>query len=132
MPQNFPLALLAVGFGGAVGAIARFLVSLWARRLFPDYAPLGTLLVNVVGCLLIGYLGTLAMRSQLSPELKLLLVTGGLGSLTTFSTFGYETLEYVTDFKRWDLAALNVALNLLLGLAAVAAGRQIALWSTAG
>ncbi|QDT64821.1 Putative fluoride ion transporter CrcB [Calycomorphotria hydatis] len=119
--------VIAVAVGGALGAVTRYGVSLWVTKRFPEYAPLGTLIVNVAGCLLIGVLGTLVARDNLSPSLKLFLVTGCLGSLTTFSTFGYETLEYALERQRWDYAAANVALNLLIGLAAVWIGRQCVL-----
>jgi len=128
VPPHWPAAMIAVGLGGAIGANVRFLVSLYAARRFPDYAPLGTLIVNVVGCLLIGGLVTWADRTSLSPVWKVFLVTGCLGSLTTFSTFGYETLAYVIDGGRWGMAAANVALNVAIGLAAVIAGRQLVMW----
>ncbi len=117
--------LLAVGLGGFVGAIARYLLTLWLIKVAGRAFPWGTLLVNVLGCLLIGLLMQLALsRPWFSAPLRLLLVTGFLGSLTTFSTFSFETLDLV-DRGAWWLAAGNVLLNLVLGLAAVLAGRAL-------
>ena len=75
--------LLLVAFGGAVGSVGRYLVSKWLEGGFPW----GTLTVNIVGCLLIGFLTGLVTKGTLSPEMKLLLVTGFCGGFTTFSTF---------------------------------------------
>jgi CrcB protein len=88
------------------------------------FFPTGTLAVNVLGCLAIGALMTyfLDPRAGLSRQLQLTLVTGLLGGLTTFSSFGFETLDLV-ERGMPQRAALNVALNLILGLGAVAIGR---------
>ena len=111
--------LLFVALGGSLGAISRYLVSLGARNLWGESFPLGTLLVNVIGCLLIGILAGIGM-DQLPPPLQKFMVVGLLGSLTTFSTFGLDTFEL---FQRQPLLALgNIAANVLIGLAAVAAG----------
>jgi CrcB protein len=114
--------LLVVGCGGFLGAVARYSLSGYLERRMGAGLPLGTLGVNVLGCLLIGILMALiASRESFSPELRLLLSTGFLGSLTTFSTFGFETIELLRagDMR---LALLSVALNLVLGLLAVLSG----------
>lgn len=118
--------LLMVGAGGFVGAIARYTLSNLVMRLTGAGFPYGTLAVNVVGCFLIGYLMHLVAVSQWFGEAhRLALVVGLLGSLTTFSTFGYETLAL---FEAGDLgrALMNVLGNLLLGLFAVVLGRGLA------
>ena len=85
--------ILIVGCGGFIGAVLRYLVSLGTLRLLgtPLYA---TLVVNVVGCLLIGFLGGLAEERQyLGPQLRLFLFVGLLGGFTTFSSVAYETAQ---------------------------------------
>ena len=124
MPAPSPLAaLLSVAVGGACGAVCRYGVGLAVVRWRLDAAPLATLAVNVAGCLLIGMLGTVAEADRLGPHARLLLITGLLGGLTTFSTFGYETLALATTRGRFDLAAANLTAHLLAGLAAVWLGR---------
>ena len=114
--------LLVVGAGGFLGAIARYGLSGWAQRLVSGSFPLGTLVVNLVGCFGIGVVMSLVQERQLfTPQVRLLLMTGFLGALTTFSTFGYETLELLRGGEtRW--AVVSVGLNVVLGIAAVAVG----------
>lgn len=94
----------------------------------PNPFPAGTLLVNVVGCFLLGALVVaIESRTDWHPELRYLLGVGFLGALTTFSTFGYETFELLRVGDHW-LALASVALNVGLGLGAVIAGRALALY----
>ena len=117
------LQLLAVGLGGSVGAISRWvLTGLVHRTVSPQWFPAGTLAVNVLGCLLIGGVMTLVTTRQLTSQpLQLFLVTGILGSLTTFSTFGFDTISLIREDKP-ALALAYVLANLVVGLLAVAAG----------
>lgn len=117
--------LVWVGMGGFVGAVLRYLTSLWAHRLVTGPFPVGTLLVNVVGCLCIGVLMTRIDQGHFAPETRLFLTAGLLGALTTFSTFGYETFDLLRDGMP-GLAAANVALNVLVGLVAVWLGVWLA------
>lgn len=118
--------ILLVAAGGCVGAVARYAVNGGMQRwLGPGGFPAATLAVNVAGCLAIGLLMGLAIdRQSLTREMQLLLVTGCLGSLTTFSAFGHETVELMRqgDFRT---AFGSVAANLCLGFAAVWTGRQM-------
>lgn len=117
--------LLIIGLGGFLGAIARYLASGWAQRLTPGAYPVGTLLVNALGCLLIGAaMGALEDRGGLPPMIRLGAVTGFLGAFTTFSTFGYETIELVRD-GQWPAAGLNVLANCAVGFGAVIVGRGL-------
>ena len=76
------------------GAASRYAVSLLTARLFGPQFPYGTMVVNLAGCFLIGLLFALADRSRLlTPDVRLLLITGYLGALTTFSTFSLETVN---------------------------------------
>lgn len=117
------LSLVAVG--GAIGAIGRYAISGWTYRAGIGF-PLGTLAVNVIGCLLIGFLyETAAATTLINDSWRLILGIGFLGALTTFSTFGYETIELVKD-RQQVLALANVASNVVLGLLAVWLGIVVA------
>jgi fluoride exporter len=118
--------LLLVGAGGFFGSILRFLVSEAMARRAEGKFPVGTLTVNLVGCLLIGVLaGMAARRDILSAEMRLLLVTGFLGGFTTFSAFGLETVSMLRRGK-WGLAILYVGVSVVLGVALTALGMKIA------
>lgn len=121
------LKLLVIGCGGFIGAVLRYLVSGLVQNLSGSIRfPFGTLAVNVIGCLLIGLLVYLVeTRSMLSVTVRMFVFIGLLGSFTTFSTFGNETLELLRDSKT-TLALLNAGAQLILGLAAVWLGRMIA------
>lgn len=89
------LKLACIAVGGALGALARYGLGLWvARRTAESAIPLGTLAVNVLGCLAIGaVMGLVVGRDALAPTARLFVLVGVLGSFTTFSTFGYETFD---------------------------------------
>jgi len=117
------LKLLIVGMGGFIGAVARYGLSGLVHRYGGDAFPWGTLVVNVTGCFLIGGLIYLAAdRAVLSPNTRLFLLIGVLGAFTTFSTFGYETLELLRDRSFWPALA-NVGANVVIGVFAVWLGR---------
>ena len=87
--------LLLVALGGALGSVARHLLSGWTLHQTVGWRfPLGTFLVNVIGCLAVGVLGGLVVKHDLfSPETRLFLFTGVAGGFTTFSAFGLETFH---------------------------------------
>lgn len=115
--------LLLIGAGGAAGAIARYLLSGWVTR---GTFPLGTLTVNGLGCLLIGFLGAVLTGPWLMrEEYRFAITVGFLGGLTTFSTYAFETLSLAGD-RQWAHAAVNVLLNNGLGLVAVWFGYRLA------
>ncbi len=123
--------ILIVGLGGFVGAVGRWLVSGWVQGLAGPGFPLGTWAVNVAGCLALGALMGLAdTRLGFTPEARLFLGIGVLGSLTTFSTFGYETIELLRA-SQLGLALANVAGNLVVGCGAVVLGRLAVHWAFA-
>lgn len=118
--------ILAVAVGGAIGATSRYLITGWGQKAFGTEFPWGTAIVNIVGCFLIGFLMTLTIEIlPMRPELRLFLVTGILGGLTTFSTFGYETMKFAQEGAAFA-AIGNVGVNLLVGLPAVLAGTWVA------
>lgn len=119
--------LLLVGGGGFLGSVARYLLSGWATQMsHAGRFPVGTLVVNVAGCLLIGFVAGIAEHAQvLSASSRLFLVTGILGGFTTYSAFAYET--YFLGREHLAMAAVaNVGLQLVLGLGAVVVGSWIA------
>ena len=80
--------------GGSLGAASRYGVGLLTARLWGTGFPWGTMVVNLTGCFIIGLLFALADRSRLlTPDVRLLLITGYLGALTTFSSFSLETVN---------------------------------------
>ena len=114
------LNLLYVGAGGFVGSIGRYLVAGAVYRIFPNsYFPIGTAVVNIVGCFLIGFLnGLVEMHQLLHPAMRIFLLIGLLGGFTTFSTFGYETVASLRTGE-FVPALANVAIQVIAGLSAV-------------
>ena len=114
--------LVLIALGGALGSVLRALAG-WALA---DRAPLATLIVNVAGSLLIGWLmGRLALWDPASASRgQALLVVGFCGGFTTFSTFSWQTLEQIQR-GAWGAAALNVLLSVTLCLAAVWLGFRL-------
>ncbi len=116
--------LLIVGAGGFLGSVSRYLLAGAVNRIIvsAQFFPYGTLAVNVIGCLFIGFMGGLAESKQLLPEeLRLLLIAGFLGGFTTFSTFGYESLSLIRSGQ--PAAFLSyIFLHIIFGLGAVWAG----------
>ena len=123
MQESYLGQVLLVGIGGFVGSVSRFMVTGWVQRLVPwTTLPIGTLVVNVVGCFAIGVVsGLVDLRQALGPAHRVFLMVGILGGFTTFSTFSFETLELVREGAVWR-AGINVVLQLVLGLVAAWVG----------
>ena len=125
------LKILMVGLGGAGGSILRYLASGYVQQLLNSATfPYGTLVVNVLGCLIIGFLSELAeAHGMFTPETRALVLIGMLGGFTTFSTFGNESMNLLRDGES-ALALINIGASILFGLAAVWLGRTAAytLW----
>jgi CrcB protein len=116
------MELLVVALGGSIGAASRYLTSMWAAERFGANFPYGTLIVNVVGCFIIGAFMTIATeRFVVNPYWRLLITVGFAGGLTTFSSYSYETFALLQDAEL-AMAAYNVCLNLALGLFATWVG----------
>lgn len=108
--------ILLVGFGGFAGSVSRYLASSSVQKLFLLSFPFGTLFVNVVGSLIIGFLFGLGERGNiLSPEARLFFATGFCGGFTTFSTFSLESLSLLRD-GQWLFFLLYAVGSVLLGL----------------
>jgi len=117
---------LAIFAGGGLGALLRYALSGFVQRMTNDAFPIGTLVVNVTGCLVIGFLGAaFASPALVRGEWRFFLLVGLLGGFTTFSTFGFETLALVDDGE-WARAGLNVVASNGLGLVAVYCGFRLA------
>ncbi len=114
------LQICFVALGGALGAVARFAIAVGMGALIKHPFPFGTLIANLLGCFLIGVLIGSGLDSK-HHAARLGFGVGFLGALTTFSTFGAETMKHVND-DQWGLAVGNVAANLVCGLAAVMLG----------
>jgi len=113
--------------GGALGTLARYLVSTWALPV-SSQLPWGTIIINISGSLLIGFFGTLTLangRYPASESLRLFVMIGLCGGYTTFSSFSLQTLDLVRS-GGLARAALNIGLSVVLCLGAVAVGHVIA------
>ena len=111
------IAIIAVF--GAVGAVARYTVSGWTYRVLGESFPYGTLAVNLIGCFLLGAVVHINQTTELIPaQLRQGVTIGMLGAFTTFSTFGYESLERL-QAGQWRIGLLNIAASVFLGLLAV-------------
>ncbi|HMU86541.1 MAG TPA: fluoride efflux transporter CrcB [Agitococcus sp.] len=123
-------SILAISIGASIGAVGRWLLSLWLNKVFL-FIPLGTLLANLVGGYLIGVAFALFANHPSWPaEWRLLVITGFLGGLTTFSTFSIETVSLLQQ-EKWLWAAMQISLHVLgslvmtlMGLATVSYLRQ--------
>jgi len=120
------LKVMMVAVGGSIGATTRYLVSTWAADKFGTNFPYGTLIVNVVGCFIIGAFMTLATeRMIVSPYWRLLITVGFVGGLTTFSSYSYETLKLLQEADIM-MAMSNLLANLILGFFATWLGMSAA------
>ena len=115
--------ILAVGLGGALGAIFRYLLGQIIPKLGSGF-PLGTFVVNLIGCFAIGLVvGLAGKHSNIDPRLILFLQTGICGGFTTFSTFSLESLTLIEE-GRITIGILYIVLSVLLGLFALLAARN--------
>jgi len=120
------VTLLVVGVGGALGAISRYLASGWVQDMTGGFFPWGTLVVNVVGSLVLGFVVVWLQVTVSSAELRQFIAIGFLGSFTTFSTFSYEALAMLRDGEWWRAGGYTVG-GVVLGLVAVGVGAAIAM-----
>ena len=115
--------ILFIGIGSFVGGICRYLLSKGIQNRYAEHFPLGTLTVNIIGCLLIGVVFGLAEKGNLTDEWKLFLTTGILGGFTTFSAFSVETIELLRT-GHLAYALTYVSASVVIGLLATYLGLQ--------
>jgi CrcB protein len=114
--------LLLIGSGGFLGSISRFLTSRFLQNNFPSAFPLGTFVVNITGCLLIGIIyGFSEKSSLLTPGWKMFLTVGFCGGFTTFSAFANENLVLLRDGNFFHFF-IYTGLSVFLGIAATFLG----------
>jgi CrcB protein len=125
-PMEILTQIFPVMIGGSLGAVSRYGMTLLAVKLFGTRFPWGTLAVNLIGCFLIGITFGMADRGShfMTPMTRLFFMTGFLGALTTFSTFGLETVNSLRLGTTW-IALANILANNLLGVALVFLGMWI-------
>ncbi|HEY7029190.1 MAG TPA: fluoride efflux transporter CrcB [Gemmatimonadales bacterium] len=115
-----------VAFGGAVGSVVRFILATAVQERFGGSFPVGTLLINITGSLLVAFLLEYALATPaISREARALLTTGFCGGYTTFSTFSYETLKLLHDgdYRR---AGVYVGLSVVVSLVGAFVGFSLA------
>lgn len=113
--------ILAIGVGGFIGGIARYLISLFIQNKYLSTFPYGTLAVNIIGCFLIGLVYGLSEKGNINMEWRLFLATGVLGGFTTFSSLSNETVSMLRDGQYWHAFAY-IAVSVIIGLAATFTG----------
>jgi CrcB protein len=116
---------LAVAFGGALGALARYGLDRLIERRSASLFPWSTFTINVTGCLLVGFVvGALVDRHHAPAWIRSALVLGFCGAYTTFSTFAQETLDLV-EARDYAIALASVSASVVVGMAAVLAGNGL-------
>ena len=114
--------LVYIFLGGGVGSVLRYLISMYTQKLVKIGSfPLGTLLVNILGCFMIGFLTSYFMKSD--NYLKYLLITGLCGGFTTFSTFSIENYS-LWENQQFATLILYIVLSVLIGFIAVFSGMK--------
>jgi len=122
------LKLLYLSLAGAAGTLARYWLSGLVQKHVSTAFPLGTAVVNVVGCLCFGLVwAILEERLTLSGQMRIIVFLGFFGAFTTFSTFAFETSRLLEDAE-WVQAAGNILLHNTLGIVAMIAGLALGRW----
>lgn len=118
--------IMWLALAGACGTISRYSLCELAEKAKPTPIPAGTFLVNIIGSFLFGLIYVLAQRKiNISPETRVIILTGFMGAFTTFSTFAFETAKMIKD-DQWILALSNILAQTIFGILALGAGVLIA------
>jgi len=107
--------LLAVFLGGGFGSLARFGIGKWAMSTFAHEIPVGTLIANILSCVILGIVVKLSQQEVFSGFWITFLVVGFCGGFSTFSTFSYETFELIRS-GNYFFAAANLLVSIFLGI----------------
>ena len=119
-------SLLMVGLGGGAGSILRYLIQRWTQNTAVTTFPIGTFVINIIGCFFVGlFWGWFSRNMNWNEEIKLLLITGFCGGFTTFSAFTLESMGLLKDHKT-NLFLLYIAGSVLAGLLATYTGLRLA------
>ena len=111
-------SILIVGLRGAIGAALRYIINILTYKFQFSEIPIATFLVNIIGCFLAGlFLNLIEKNIQLSDDLRLLLITGFCGGLTTFSALTIEEYSFISN-KQFLLASVYLGVTVTLGLVA--------------
>ena len=125
------MQVLYLFIAGGLGALSRYGLSGLAQRIGAGF-PWGTLAVNVLGSLALGFVMQLGLSTDIIPrEVRVAVTVGFLGAFTTFSTFSFETVRYLEDGV-WSTGLLNIVLNVVLCIAAALLGLFLARAATGG
>jgi CrcB protein len=124
--QNKMQRLIFIGLAGFAGTLMRYWLSEWTARRFGETFPTGTLVVNLIGCFLVGLFFSLMFdRYLVSPTVRTVILIGLLGGFTTFSSFGLQTFTLLRDGEM-GLALFNIAISNVGGLLMVWVGYSLA------
>jgi CrcB protein len=124
--ENSMLDVLVICLGAIIGANARYFVSRYAAQVLGPVFPYGTLFINVVGSLIVGFFVVwTSQRVLVDPRWRLLVVVGFCGSLTTFSSYAFESMAFFEN-GQWMLTLTNIFSNNLLCLGGALAGMALA------
>src|SRR6185295_14196794 len=111
--------LLLIAIGGAIGSVARYLLSTFVLRATGSLFPVGTFAVNAVGCFVFGVIaGAAEQRVALQPQMRLFALVGVLGGFTTFSSYAFESMQLLRD-GQVAAAAVNIVGQVVAGLAGI-------------
>ncbi|NLD94484.1 MAG: fluoride efflux transporter CrcB [Fibrobacter sp.] len=117
--------MLFIALGGSIGALARFGIAKFVNQISGGVFPWGTMTVNFIGLFVIGFLYELFEKTLVPSEIRLFLTVGFLGALTTFSTYGMETITLFRN-GQYGAALLNIVLSNVVGMVLVVAGIIVA------
>jgi CrcB protein len=126
------MQILYISIAGVLGTLSRYGLSTFTQRLSGAGFPFGTLVVNVLGSLAIGFVMQLGLSTDIIPRsLRIAATIGFMGAFTTFSTFSYETVGYIQN-GAWLMASANILGNLVLCLGATMLGMALGRFTAGG